>query len=105
MPGANSLRQVGSRKGLTEGVAAPVRHLAQPVQQPECMHHGGVDAHPYTVVAGFDALECGARSEGPIGYHLHRQPSSPSRVTEVGAELAEGSPDGGRRMVWRGHSS
>ena len=100
MPG-----QLGAGEGLPDTVIADVGNLAQAVEQAERLQDTGVDADADMGVAGFDPLEGGAGREGAFRHDRHGQPPAATGITDVRSKFAQGSPDGGGRIVRSRHMS
>lgn len=94
------LWQFSAGQRLSDAIVADVGDLAQTVQQTERLKNAGIDANADVGVAGLDSLQGRAGRKGALGYDCHRQPPTPTGVVDVGAELAQGPPNGGRGIVW-----
>ena len=100
MPG-----QLGAGEGLSDGVIADVGNPAQAVEQAERLQDTGVDADADMGVAGFDPLKGGPGREGAFRHDRHRQPPAATGIMDVRPKFAQGSTDGGRRIVRGRHMS
>ena len=76
---------------------------AQAVEQTERLQDAGINADADVGVAGLDLLQGRAGREGALGHDRHRQPPPSTGIVNVRAELAQGTPHGGGRIVRSRH--
>ena len=93
------LWQIGAGQSLSYQVVADVGDMAQAIEQAERLQDSSVDADADAGVPGFDLLQGRAGREGALGHNRHRQPAPPTGVVDVRAELSQGSPNSGRRVM------
>jgi hypothetical protein len=99
------LGQFGAGERLSDAIVADVGNLAQTVEQTERLKNAGINANADVGVASLDSLQSRAGRKGALGHDCHRQPPTPTGVVDVGAELSQGPPNGGGRIVWGRHLS
>lgn len=97
------LGQIGAGQRLPDAVVADVGDSAQAVEEAEGLQDAGIDADADIGVAGFDPLQRRARREGALSHDSHRQSAPAACIVNVRAELAQGAPDGSRRVMWGRH--
>lgn len=97
------LGEFSAGERLADAVIADVGEPAQAVEQAERLQDAGVNADADISVSGFNPLQCRPGREGALGHDGHRQPSAPTGIVDVRAELAHGAPHGSRRVMWGRH--
>jgi hypothetical protein len=94
------LGQFGAGQRPSDAIVADVGDLFQTIEQTERLKNAGIDANADVGVAGLYSLQGRAGRKGALGHDGHRQPPTPTGVVDVGAELAQGPPNGGGGIVW-----
>lgn len=97
------LGEFSTGESLADAVVADVCDPAQAVEQAECLQDASVNADADVSVSGLNPLQCRPGREGALSHDRHRQPSAPTGIVDVRAELAQGAPHGSRRGVWGRH--
>jgi hypothetical protein len=101
-PGA--LGQIVRGDGQTRFVPGGIRKAAQPVQEPQSLKHGSIDADADPMVSGLDPLQSRTARKSSLGDHRRRQPTSKAGIADVGAKLAKRSSHRYRWPVRRRHN-
>lgn len=99
----DALGQLGTGESPPDAIVADVGNLAQAVEETERLENTGIDADADVGVAGFDSLEGGAGREGAFRHNRHGQPAAAAGVMDVRAQLAQGAPHSGGRIVRSRH--
>jgi hypothetical protein len=103
-PGApDALGQIVGGDGETRCIPGRLSEGTQPVQKPESLKHGSVNADADCMVAFFDPLQRRTAREGPLGDRSRRQPPPATGVADIGAELGKRSAHRYRRPVRTWH--
>jgi hypothetical protein len=89
-PGA--FGQIVGGDSKTRLISGRLGKITQPVQEAQCLEHGGIDANAHGVVASLNPLQRRTACEGPFGNDCGRQSATAASVTDVGTKLAECSP-------------
>ena len=100
----NTLGELVEGKPEPDGVRGRVGQLPEAVEEAEGVEDGGVDAHAHAGIAGLHALEGGTTGEGAIRDDARGKPATAACVADVYPELLQGTADGGRGTMGRGHS-
>ena len=101
------LGQRGAGQRLSDWIVADIGELAHAVEQAERVKDTRIDTDTDTGVPGFDLLQSRAGGKGALRHDCHWQPATPAGIADVGAELAQGAPHSGGRVVrcWHLRSS
>lgn len=93
------LGQFGAGQSLSDGIVADVGDLAQTREQPECLKNAGINADADAGVSRLDLLQSRAGREGTLRHNSHGQAPTSTRIVDIGAQLAQSAPYGGRGGV------
>src|SRR5262245_17617490 len=97
------LWQFGAGERSADAVVADGGDLAPAIEPGELLENAVIYADADAGVPGFDPLQSRAGRDGALGHDRHRQPPASTGIVDVRAELAQGPPNGGGRIVGGRH--
>lgn len=96
--------QLAARQRQSDLVGSGIGDIREPIEKPQGVQHGRIDADTYCMVAGFDALQCFAGRKRAVGNDRGREVPPAAGVADVTTQLPECTPDSVWGPVGSGHN-